>query len=63
MFYLHIYAQREQLFVCVVKLHSVCGSGQKGDGSPLFACYYCVFYRFPQAIYGNFLAARVGSAA
>lgn len=57
------FAQREQLFVCHVKLLSVGGGGQRGDGSTLFACYSCVFYRFPQAIYGNFLAARAGSAA
>lgn len=57
------FAEREQLFVCLVKLLSVWGGGQKGDGSPLFACYSCVFYRFPQAIHGNFLAARTGSAA
>lgn len=49
--------------MCHVKLLSVGGSGQRGDGSTLFACYSCVFYRFPQAIYGNFLAARAGSAA
>jgi len=34
-FCLHVYAQREQLFMCVVKLLSICGSGQKGNGSPL----------------------------